>query len=112
MLTFLDLLVIVFMVLAAMSLLAVALMFLVRNEKVKRVCLFVTAALGVYVGSVSVRTMWLDAPLQMWLGIILGIVGVAAVVLELKAKDNAKLHKLARILAAAALVAGMINAVY
>ena len=110
--TFLDLLVVVFMVLTALSLLSVLLMFLVRNEKVKRICLIVTGVLGTYVGTVSVRIMWLAAPVQMWMGILLSLVSVAAVVLELVAKDNAKLHKIARIMAAASLAVGIINAVY
>lgn len=112
MFTFLDLLVVVFMVLGALSLLSVLLLFLVRNEKVKKVCFFVTAVLGIYIGTVSARIMWLDAPVQMVLGILFSLVSIAAVVLELRAKDNAKLHKIAHIVAAASLVVGMINSVY
>ena len=40
-LTSLDLLVIVFMVLASVSLLALSLMFLVRNPRIKKVCFYI-----------------------------------------------------------------------
>ena len=53
MVTFLDLLVVVVMVLCAVSLVAMALMFLVKNKKVKRICLYLVAALGIYMGYVG-----------------------------------------------------------
>ena len=50
MITFLDLLIIVSMVLIAASLLSVVLMFLVKNRKIRLVCLGLVSALGLYVG--------------------------------------------------------------
>ena len=54
-LTSLDLLVIVFMVLASVSLLALSLMFLVRNPRIKKVCFYIVALLGIYMGYVGFR---------------------------------------------------------
>ena len=47
---------------------------------------------------------------QAVLGMILGAVSVAALVLALTSKGNVKKFKLARILAAVALAVGMVNA--
>ena len=56
--TSLDLLILVVMVLAAVSLVAMVLMFLVKNKVVKRICLYLVAALGIYVGYVGLRILW------------------------------------------------------
>ncbi|MBE6970949.1 MAG: hypothetical protein E7446_02365 [Ruminococcaceae bacterium] len=108
--TFLDLLILVVMVLAAVSLLAVVLMFLVKNPKVRRVCLWIVAALGVYVGYVGVRIMWINSAGQTALAVLLALVGIGAVVLERVSRGNEKRFLIARIMASAALVAGMLNA--
>lgn len=110
MLNFLDLLVIVFMVLSAASLLALCLMFLVRNPRVKRACFYIVAALGIYAGSIGVRIGTFLFPVQTAIGVIAGAVSIAAIVLVLTGKDNAKRFKIAQIMAAAALVVGIINA--
>ena len=54
MLNSLDFLVIVAMGLVAASLLALCLMFLVRHKRVKQVCLYIAAALGLFVGKVHI----------------------------------------------------------
>ena len=110
MLNALDLLVIVFMALAAVSLVAVVLMFALRHEMAKKVFFYITAAMGIYMSYVAVRIMRLAFPLQLVLGIVLGLMAVAAIVLRIKGRDNPKLANIAPILAAASLVAGMINA--
>ena len=56
---FLDLLILVVMVLSAVSLLAMALMFLVKNKKVTRFCFYLVVALGIYMGYVGARINWL-----------------------------------------------------
>ena len=110
MLTFLDLLIVVFMVLAAASLLALCLMFLVRNPKVQKVCLFITAALGSYTAYIGIRIGGLFFPVQAFIGIAVGLASITAVVLALLARDSRKKFLIARILAAAALVIGIANA--
>ncbi len=110
MLNALDLLVIVFMALAAVSLVAVVLMFALRHEKAKKVFFYITAAMGIYMSYVAVRIMRLAFPVQLVLGIVLGLMAVAAIVLQIKGKENPNLANIAPILAAVSLVAGMINA--
>ena len=111
MLNHLDLLVIVFMVLFALSLLAVALMFLVRNHRIKKVCLGLVAALGVYAGSVGIRIGSFLFPLQAGIGVVAALMSIAAVVLAIKCKDDERKFKIAQAMATAALVIGIANAI-
>lgn len=110
MLTFFDLMIIVVMALAASALLGLALMFLIKNKIVQRICLYVIALLGVYVGTVGWRINWLGFEFQAGLAVLLASVSIGAVVLERVAKNNRVCFLIARIAAAAALVLGMINA--
>lgn len=110
MFTFLDLLIVVSMGLMAAGALALALMFLVKNETVKRVCFYIAAALGVYIGTVGFRINWPGFALQAGLAIVLALVGIGAVVLERLKKNDEKMFLLSRIMASAALVLGMVNA--
>lgn len=110
MLNFLDLLVIVFMVLSAGSLLALCLMFLVRNPRVKKICFFIVAALGIYAGSIGIRIGTSLFPTQTAVGVLTAAVSIAAIVLVLTGKGDEKKARIARILAAASLVVGIANA--
>ena len=110
MITFLDLLVVVVMVLCAVSLVAMALMFLVKNKKVKRICLYLVAALGVYMGYVGFRIMWVNSLVQTGLALALALVAIGAVVLERLSKGSEKKFLLSQILASVALIIGMFNA--
>ena len=110
MVTFLDLLVVIVMVLCAVSLVAMALMFLVKNKKVKRICLYLVAALGVYMGYVGFRIMWVNSLAQTGLAVALALVAIGAVVLERLLKNSSKGLLTAQILASAALIVGMLNA--
>ena len=111
MLTFLDLLVMAFVGLSALSVLALSLMFLVRKPLVRKVCLYIVAALcvymayvGLYIGSSGLFFG------QMVCGVVVGLAGIAAVVLERLSKGSKKKFLIARILAAVELVIGMCNA--
>ena len=110
MVTFLDLLVVVVMVLCAVSLVAMALMFLVKNRKVKQICLYLVAALGVYMGYVGFRIMWVNSLAQTGLAVALALAAIGAVVLERLSKGSEKKFRLAQILASGSLVIGMFNA--
>lgn len=110
MFTFLDLLIVVSMGLMAASALALALMFLLKNKTAQRVCLYVVAALGVYIGTVGFRINWLGFEFQAGLAIALAVVSVGAVVLERLKKNDEKLFLLSRLLATGALALGMVNA--
>ena len=112
MFTSLDLLVIAFMGLAALTLLSLSLMFLLKNQKGKRICFYVVAALGLYVSSIAFRIgLSGQFPTQIVLGVLTALVSVGAFVVERTAKGHEKRFLLARVLAAAALVAGFMNAI-
>ena len=112
MLNFLDLLVVVFMVLAAASLLALCLMFLVRNPRIKKVCFYIVAALGIYAGSIGIRTGGFLFPGQTAIGVIAAAVSIAAVVLAIISKGDGKRFKIAQLMAAGALLAGIASAFF
>ena len=112
MFTSLDLLIIVFMALAAMTLLSLALMFLIRNTTARRVCFYVASALGLYVSWVGFRIGIAGVfPIQIAVGIVTALLCIGAFVLERVCKGNPKAFLAARILSAAALVIGFFNAI-
>ena len=112
MLTSLDLLIIVVMALAAVSLLAVAGMFLVKNQKVKCVCFYIVSALAVYIGYVGCRIMLpTSLPLAL-LALALAAVSIGAIVLSLVKKDDGRMFRTAQIMSSAALLLGMVNAFF
>ena len=110
MLNALDLLIVVVMVLAAASLLALCLMFLVRNKTVKQVCFYLVAAMSVYLGYVGFRINWPGFLPQVILAVGMALTGIGAVVLECLGRNSEKKLRIARLLAAAALVIGFANA--
>lgn len=112
MFTFLDLLIVVSMALVAAGVLGLALMFLVKNRKVQQVCLYLMAALGVYIGTVGLRINWLGFEAQAGFAILMALVCVAAVVLERVKKGDDKFFRISRILAAVGLVLGLANAFF
>ena len=110
MITFLDLLIIVSMALLAGSLLSVALMFLVKNRKVRRVCLWIAGALSLYVAWVGVYINWPMFYGQAVIAAAMALVTIGALALSVIKKDDDKAFLIARIAAAAALVIGVVNA--
>ena len=112
MLTSLDLLIIVFMALGAATLLSLGLMFLLRNKKAKKVCFYVTSALGISMSWVGFRIGFGGMfPIQMALGIATALVCVGAIVFESVRKGNDGAFLVSRILSASALVIGFFNAI-
>ena len=113
MFTSLDLLVIVFMVLAAITLLSLALMFLVRNKTAKSVFFYITSALGLYMSWVGFRIgfggMFF---IQIIIGIVTALMCVGAFILERVSKGNDKMLFIARILSAVALAIAFLNAIF
>ena len=112
MLNFLDLLIIVFMVLAAVSLLALCLMFLVCNPRIKKVCFYIVSVLGIYTGYIGVRIGQSLFPVQTVVGVIVAAVSIAAIVLAATAKDNQKKFKIAQFVATGAWIVGICNAFF
>ena len=110
MVTFLDLLIVVSMVLIAASLVAVLLMFLVKNKRFRQACLFITVALSLYMTYVGLRINWPDFMGQAVVALMAGSVSIGALVMSLVKKDSRKLFLAARIMAAGSLVIGVVNA--
>ena len=111
MLTSLDWLVIVFMIVAAVTLLSLCLMFLIKNKTAKKVFFYIVCVLGLYVSSIGLRIGFGGYfPMQIAIGILTVLVSIGAFVLEIVSKNNDKRLRVARIAAAAALVIGFMNA--
>ena len=108
--TFLDLLIVVVLALFAVSLVATVLMFLVKNRTIKRVCLYLVAALGIYMGYVGLRIMWVNSLAQSLLAVLMALTAVCALVLERRSKGSGRMLLIAEIMASAALFVGMLNA--
>lgn len=107
----LDLLVIVFMVMAAAALLSLTLMFLARRSRLKQICLYIASALGVYTGYAGIRIGSVFFPMKAAVGVLAAITAIGAAVLERIAKGNNKKLIIARIMAAASVIVGMVNAI-
>ena len=109
MLNSLDLLVILFLTLAVVSLLSLAALWLAKKPLVRRICLFVLggaalylAAMGIYIGA----DVFL---LQTMIGIAAALVAVAALVTEFVGKGE-KTPLLSRSLMSGAVVLGFLSA--
>ena len=112
MFTFLDVLIVVSLALIAGGLLALALMFLLRNKTAQRICFYIAVALSVYIGYVGIRINWFGFSGQAAFAALLALIGVGAFVLERVKKDSDKAFLFARIAAAAALPLGIMNALF
>ena len=110
MLTSLDFLILIVMALVAVSLVAMVLMFLIKNDKFRRVCLYLVAALGIYVSCVGLRLLWPNFMGQVFVAALTLLTSLAAIVLERLSKNNNKRFLAARLMASAALLASLINA--
>lgn len=108
--TFLDLLFVVVLTLAAVSLVAMVLMYLVKNRTVKRVCLYLVAALSIYMGYVGLRILWPGFPGQCIIAVLVALTGIGALALERLGRNSRKKFLLAQIMASLALITGMLNA--
>ncbi len=112
MFTSLDLLIIVFMVLAAVTLLSLCLMFLIRNKTARKVFFYITSVLGLYVSWIGFRIgIGGMFSIQIAVGILTALMCVGAFVLERVSKGNDKMFRIARFISAAALVIGFFNAI-
>ncbi len=111
MFTSLDLLVIVFVALAAVTFLSLSLMFLIKNKKAQRGFFYVASAITLYVAYVGIRIGFGMFPIQVAIGIVAALAAIGAFVLERLSKGNPKLFLIARIVSAAALVLGLFNAI-
>lgn len=110
MLTALDFLAMAFVGLSALSLLAVCLMLLVRKPVVCKVCFYIVVILCIYMAYVGLYISSGFFLGQTIVAVIVGLTGIATVVLERLSNNDNKKFLIARILSAIALVIGMFNA--
>lgn len=108
--TFLDLLVVAAVGLAAAGVLVLALMFLVPNERVRRVCLYAAAGLGAYLGYVGWRINALGTSGGGLLALVLALVGLGALVLERLWRQDPARQLIPRLAAAVSVLGGLANA--
>ena len=111
MFTSLDLLIVVSMGLAALTLLSLCLMLLLRNRTAKRVFFYIVDVLALYMATVGLRIgisgMFTG---QIYFAVIFALVGIGAFVLERLSRGDEKKLRIARILATVALLGGFANA--
>lgn len=105
----LDLLIIVFMILTAVTLLAVCVMFLAKHPAVKKLSFYFLTLEGMGAAVLNSLMTPFDYSGKLALGWGLGGLSVAALLMALLSK-NEKLTKAAPILAVISVVAGVVNA--
>lgn len=108
--TSLDYLVMTVACLAAAGLLGIFLMFLSKNETIKRISFYAASALGIYLGYVGVRIMWLNSMSQTILAVWMALISVGALGLVCVKGKNKKVFQIARTMSSLAVVVGMVNA--
>ena len=111
MLNSLDLLIIVFLAIAVIGLLSLALLFLSKKPIVRRISTFVLAGLSLFLAYGGIYIGITGFPFQVAVAVIAGIAAIVSVVLELAGKSK-KSDIFARIFSAAGLVLGMTAAFF
>jgi len=110
--TSLDLLVIVFMGLAAAVLLSLVLMFALKNKTAQKVFFGIVSVLGLFtawLGFAIGASGWF--PEQIGGSVLVSLMVVGAFIMERLSKGNEKKFLWARLIAAAALAIGFFNAI-
>ena len=109
--TFLDLLVVVAWGLVAAGVLVLAVLFLVKNDRVRRACLYIAAGLGMYLGYVGFRVNAMSDGIGGLLALVLALVGLGAVVLDRFLSQEASFRKfIPQLAAAVSVLGGLANA--
>lgn len=108
--TSLDHLMIAFMLIAAVSLLSLTLMFLVRRTKIRKICFWAVSVLAVYISTIAIRIGGIYFPFQTGLGIFTMIAAITSPVLSIVFKNNEKVCKITRVASAVSLVLSFIAA--
>lgn len=109
MLNSLDLLVILFLVAAVVTVLAICLLFLVKKPLVRRICLFFLAAVALYFAAMGAYIGRFVFVGQTVIALVLGAAAITAVVLELKGKSE-KTALISRLAVSASVVLAVLNA--
>lgn len=101
-------LVITFVVMSVISIIGVLLLYLVKNEKVKKVIFYLLTVWGMVIAwcnVLSIPELWTGSIVLAW---ALGALSVIALLIQLCMKSENK-FKIARILVTISVVAGMID---
>lgn len=110
MITFLDLLVAVFLELSVISLLAICLMFLCKKVLVKKISFYMVVLLGIFTAFINIRMGNSLFPIQTIIGIVVGILCITSFILERLSQGHERNFLIARIASAIALVIGIFDA--
>ncbi len=110
MFTSLDLLVLVFVGLAAAMMISLCLMFVIKKKLVQNIFFYITLILGLFVAFFGYMVGSGMFPIQTAVAIITALACVGALVIRIVGKGNDKMFLIARVIAAAAFVIGFINA--
>jgi len=108
MLTNLDWLILVFIGLSGASLLAICLMFLIKNQIVKKVCFYFLAIQGMALSCMNALSTPISYGGEIALGWAMGALSVAALLLEICGKSEKK-STIARILVTVSVLIGVWN---
>ena len=106
----LDLLVIVSVALAAVSLLSLCLLFLIRNPRIKALFFYIVAALGICTGYIGFRIGAFLFPAQTAVGVAVAVVSTAAIALFATGRNSERRTKIAQFAASGSLLIGFANA--
>ena len=111
MITFLDLIVIIALVLLGGSIIATLLMFLLKNKKAKKIFLYISLVLALYLASIGLRIGFSGYfEFQMFLSSIVILLVVGSIVLDVLSKKNEKFPLISRVVALIAVVFGFLSA--
>lgn len=108
--TFLDLLVIVFMVLVTVSLFCICLMFLTRNLELKKISYYILSILCIYAGYIGIRIgdgLFLT---QTIIGGIICMISIVTSTMILITKDYEQKFKVAQFIISITFIIGILNA--
>lgn len=108
MLTALDWLVLVFVGMTGISLLAICLMYLLKNETIKKIAFYFLGIQGMLISWMNAMSTPDSFPLELALGWGLGGLSIAALLLQICGKHPKK-SQIARILVTVSVVIGMWN---
>ncbi len=112
MFTSLDLLIIVFMALAALTMLSLGLMFLLRNRTAQKVIFYISLLLGLYLSWIGFRIgIGGFFAVQITVSIITALSCIGVFVWERVHKGNEKAFLIARFISAAILITAFWNAI-
>ena len=111
MLTSLDLLILVFIGLVAMTLVTVPLMFIIKNKIVRKIFLGIVCTLGVYMAGVGIYIGFGMFMIQTAIGVLALLSCIAAFIFGMVFSRNKWAFLATRIAAGASLVIALFNAV-